>query len=206
MAITDEQVKQVKDQLLTQLDSFPEEKRGQIKEQIGSMTNEQVEEFVKQNQLAHMPGGECIFCSIAQGKTPSTKIAEDENNIAILELNPLARGHTLIVPKNHESKPSPEFAKQIETLLQQNLNPKPSRIETQESTVMEHNLLSLLPFYEGEQITERKQATPEELKAIHEQLTPQPESIQTPPAKEEIQEPAQPKEPEELFQAKPRIP
>ena len=100
MPITDEQSQQVKEQLLKQLDNFPEDRRKQIKEQINSMTIGQIENFIKQNKLTHL-GGQCIFCAIAANQTQSYKIAENENNIAILEINPLSRGHSLIVPKTH---------------------------------------------------------------------------------------------------------
>ena len=40
-----------------------------------------------------------IFSKIINGEIPSYKIAEDENNYAFLDINPLALGHTLVVPK-----------------------------------------------------------------------------------------------------------
>lgn len=40
-----------------------------------------------------------IFTKIIQGEIPSYKIAEDERFIAFLDINPLAKGHTLVVPK-----------------------------------------------------------------------------------------------------------
>jgi histidine triad (HIT) family protein len=40
-----------------------------------------------------------IFTKIIQGEIPCYKIAEDERYIAFLDINPLARGHTLVVPK-----------------------------------------------------------------------------------------------------------
>jgi histidine triad (HIT) family protein len=40
-----------------------------------------------------------IFTKIVQGKIPSYKIAEDENYYAFLDINPLAKGHTLVIPK-----------------------------------------------------------------------------------------------------------
>ena len=103
MTITEEEASKIKTHLLSQLDNFPEEKRSQISEQISSMTNEQIETFVKQNNLTHLYG-QCVFCSIIANKTPSYKITEDKNSIAILELNPLSKGHTLIVPKEHLEK------------------------------------------------------------------------------------------------------
>lgn len=43
-----------------------------------------------------------IFTKIAQGEIPSYKVAEDENYYAFLDINPLAKGHTLVIPKREE--------------------------------------------------------------------------------------------------------
>lgn len=43
----------------------------------------------------------CIFCKIVRGEIPSTKIYEDENFLAFLDIHPLAPGHTQIIPKKH---------------------------------------------------------------------------------------------------------
>ena len=40
-----------------------------------------------------------IFTKIINGEIPSYKIAEDENYFAFLDINPLKRGHTLVIPK-----------------------------------------------------------------------------------------------------------
>lgn len=40
-----------------------------------------------------------IFTRIIQGEIPCYKIAEDENYFAFLDINPLSRGHTLVVPR-----------------------------------------------------------------------------------------------------------
>lgn len=40
-----------------------------------------------------------IFQKIISGEIPSYKIAEDENYYAFLDINPLAMGHTLVIPK-----------------------------------------------------------------------------------------------------------
>ncbi len=44
---------------------------------------------------------DCIFCKIVQGDVPSKKIYEDENLLAILDVNPCVNGHVLIIPKKH---------------------------------------------------------------------------------------------------------
>lgn len=40
-----------------------------------------------------------IFTRIINGEIPSYKVAEDENFLAFLDINPLEKGHTLVVPK-----------------------------------------------------------------------------------------------------------
>ena len=43
-----------------------------------------------------------IFTRIAKGEIPSYKVAESEEFYAFLDINPLAEGHTLVIPKNVE--------------------------------------------------------------------------------------------------------
>jgi len=43
-----------------------------------------------------------IFTRIAHGEIPSYKVAEDKDYYAFLDINPLAPGHTLVIPKNVE--------------------------------------------------------------------------------------------------------
>ncbi|MFB6282768.1 MAG: HIT family protein [Halobacteria archaeon] len=46
---------------------------------------------------------DCIFCKIVDGEIPSRTVYEDDEVIAFLDVNPLSRGHTLVVPKEHEA-------------------------------------------------------------------------------------------------------
>ena len=43
----------------------------------------------------------CIFCKIAAGEIPSRKIYGDKDLIAIMDLSPTSKGHSLIIPKEH---------------------------------------------------------------------------------------------------------
>lgn len=47
---------------------------------------------------------ECIFCSIVAGDVPGRVVAETEDALAFLDANPLAPGHTLVVPKTHTER------------------------------------------------------------------------------------------------------
>jgi histidine triad (HIT) family protein len=44
---------------------------------------------------------DCIFCKIIIGEIPAYKIYEDETFIATLDINPVNKGHALIIPKAH---------------------------------------------------------------------------------------------------------
>ena len=44
---------------------------------------------------------DCIFCKIAKGEIPSSKVYEDENVLAFLDISPANKGHTLVIPKEH---------------------------------------------------------------------------------------------------------
>lgn len=46
-------------------------------------------------------GPDCIFCRIVDRSAAATIVHEDEENIAFLDLFPVTRGHTLVVPKRH---------------------------------------------------------------------------------------------------------
>lgn len=43
----------------------------------------------------------CVFCAIVAGKAPAIRIHEDEDYLAILDIRPFTRGHTLVIPKRH---------------------------------------------------------------------------------------------------------
>jgi histidine triad (HIT) family protein len=46
---------------------------------------------------------DCVFCKIIRGEIPSSKLYEDELVLAFLDIAPLAKGHTLVIPKNHHA-------------------------------------------------------------------------------------------------------
>jgi histidine triad (HIT) family protein len=43
----------------------------------------------------------CIFCSIVAGTAPSERVAESERALAVMDINPAADGHTLVITKAH---------------------------------------------------------------------------------------------------------
>jgi histidine triad (HIT) family protein len=45
---------------------------------------------------------DCIFCKIIRGQLPSSKIYEDDKLLAFLDIQPINKGHVLIIPKQHK--------------------------------------------------------------------------------------------------------
>ena len=74
-----------------------EKQQQELQKFIKTLTPQQVE-FLKKQQ---MQGGECPFCSIAEGKISSYKVYEDNELIAVLDIKPANEGHVLIIPKKH---------------------------------------------------------------------------------------------------------
>jgi histidine triad (HIT) family protein len=71
-----------------------EEQIKALQEKIKQMSPEELKEFQKK---------QCIFCQIVSGKVQSKKVYEDDDVIAILDVNPSNPGHILIMPKEHYS-------------------------------------------------------------------------------------------------------
>ncbi|MFA5794106.1 MAG: HIT domain-containing protein [Candidatus Brocadiia bacterium] len=44
---------------------------------------------------------DCIFCKIVSGQLPSTKLYEDADALVIMDINPIASGHALLLSKTH---------------------------------------------------------------------------------------------------------
>jgi len=43
----------------------------------------------------------CVFCEIVAGRAPAIQVHEDDDFLAILDIRPFTRGHTLVIPKSH---------------------------------------------------------------------------------------------------------
>lgn len=71
-----------------------EEQRKALEEKLKKMSPEELKEFQRQ---------QCVFCQIISDKIPSKKIYEDDHCLAILDINPAAKGHLLLLPKEHQA-------------------------------------------------------------------------------------------------------
>lgn len=132
---------------------------------------------------------ECVFCSIVGGKSRSFKVYEDEGQLAFLDIHPLVKGHTLVVPKRHfdtlldmdEESIGKLFAtvKLVARVVVQAMGAQGFRIMQNNgesaAQVVKHVHVHILPFRLGESSfgLKRLTLTEEELSRIAKQIREQ---------------------------------
>ncbi|GIU68532.1 MAG: hypothetical protein KatS3mg001_382 [Candidatus Pacearchaeota archaeon] len=177
--LSEKETEKIKKQLIEHIEkSFPEEKKDFAIQKIISMSPHELEEFlVKNNLLKKEIKVECVFCGIVANIIESKKIGETKNSIAVLEINPLSKGHVLIIPKEHFSSSekikidSWKLVKKISKKIKEKLKPKDIKIET--VNFFGHEIINLIPLYKGsdEKNLVRKKANFEELEYLKEILS-----------------------------------
>lgn len=102
---------------------------------------------------------DCIFCKIINNEIPSYTLYEDENVKCILDINPISKGHTLIIPKKHfkdivdidlDTLNKINIAsKIIVNLLNEKLNPSGIKLVQNNGSLQEikHYHLHIIPSY-----------------------------------------------------------
>ncbi|MFA5173966.1 MAG: HIT domain-containing protein [Candidatus Pacearchaeota archaeon] len=167
-----EQAQQIKQQLFSQIDNSQLPNKEEIKQQIRDMNEQELEDFLKEQQEASKSSSsdspKCIFCSITNNDIPSHKIAENKKSIAILEINPLSKGHSIILPLEHittEKLPSSALglAKKVSKKIKSKLNPDEIKIET--SSFQGHAMINVIPIYK-DTLLEKKKASESELQEL----------------------------------------
>jgi len=184
MTLAPEQTEEIKQQLISQIEKLPQENKEEIKQHILDLDEQQLEEFLKQNKIKITESGQlqqegskqaesqCVFCSIAKNQVPSFKIAETKNAIAILEINPLSRGHSIVIPLEHIKtdklpKSALSLAQKISRKIKTKLKPDDIKIET--SSLQGHAIINIIPIYKNEKL-EKYQANESELKQLQSKL------------------------------------
>lgn len=180
--IPTEQLESVRKQILEQIEAtFPVDKKEFAKNQVLSMNNEQLIDFLQKNRLLKVPEEipsqttqtrECVFCSIIRNEISSYKIDENKGNIAVLEINPVSKGHILVIPKEHlkSSGKLPQntfsLAKKLAKKIKSKLKPKEVQIHS--SNLFGHEIINVLPIYNEETLNspryQEKKEILEELK------------------------------------------
>ena len=64
---------------------------------------------------------DCVFCRILKGEIPAQKVHEDERAVALLDINPVAPGHTLVLTRAHHETWTdlpPELASHLAVVAQ----------------------------------------------------------------------------------------
>jgi diadenosine tetraphosphate (Ap4A) HIT family hydrolase len=185
MNISPEQLQNIKEQLIQQIESsFPEDKKNSAKQQIESMNEEQLIEFLKANKLIKtdengeiIPGegassisseNKCIFCEIEKGNIQSYQVDKNKDSVAVLEINPVSKGHIIVIPKIHQfgtaNLPKSVFslAKKISARIKSKFRSK--EVKTEPSNMFGHEIINIFPVYSSENLSSaRNKAKPEEL-------------------------------------------
>jgi len=63
----------------------------------------------------------CIFCRIIKGEIPAARVYEDEHVLAFMDIGPVVKGHTLVIPKSHHNplmETPPEVLHQLISVVQ----------------------------------------------------------------------------------------
>ncbi len=192
--LSDEEIIDIKQKLISHIEStFPPEQILSAKSQIEAMNLEQLESFIEKNKLIKNPEEEnagCVFCNIASGKINSVRLGEDENAVAVLEINPISKGHFIVVPFQHTDyapKEAMELAKKISKKIREKFSPK--EIEILKSKMFGHEIINVLPVYNNENLnSERHRETMENLEKVKEELEKKEEVKEEKPLKEKIEE------------------
>jgi histidine triad (HIT) family protein len=188
MSIPYEQINQLKQQIINQiLSSFPQEKQQEAVDHINSMNNDEFINFLKQNNLIKDSEKESDskkdsedndktpFRLIVEEKIPSYKLDENKEAVAVLEINPVSKGHLLIIPKIpvKDSEKIPQSAFSLAKKLSKKINTryKPKEILISSSIVLGEAIINILPKYTNETLSsERRSATKEELEKLKQEL------------------------------------
>ena len=148
MALTKEQIEELKAQLSEQIQHLPPEQRRQAQEQIDSMSTEALETMLKQQQAQSQK----IFRMIINKEIPSVLIAENPGAIAVLSVKSISKGHTLIIPKTAVYKES-DLPKEVH-LLSEEISKKLIESLKAKSTsiISERNfgevIINVIPIYD----------------------------------------------------------
>jgi len=192
--LSKEQLQQVKEQLMKQISSLPKDQQSSMKTQIESMNDEQLEDFLIKNKLINIDESgkevqQSPFRLIVENKLPSYKIAENALALAVLEINPISTGHTIIIPKlpsspNEISQEIMGFAQILANHLKERLGCK--NVEVGVNEILGEAIINLLPIYKDETFdSQRAKVSEVELKELQKKLTLAPEETKKIDSQEE---------------------
>lgn len=165
--LTKEQLKQIEDYIK----SLPEEER-----------EAKLKEVIKQFEEAP---AQCPFCLMSEGKIQTTKVYENESFLAVLEINPINKGHTILFPKRHIkslAQLNTDEAEQIGKILKKLVHALLPISQSMNTVIseggesgqrFEHLVMNVIPRHKGDSFEIKWQAgeaKPEELEKTKEQI------------------------------------
>ena len=148
MSLTKEQISQLKKQLFEQIKELPKEQRQEAEKQIEDLSDEAIESMLEKQKESQVK----IFREIVTEKIPSKKISENNSAIAVLDIKPLSRGHSIIIPKEKltdlDKIPSEIsiLIDKISKVLSEKLKPKNVKIVPE--IKFGEAIVNIIPIYE----------------------------------------------------------
>ncbi len=148
--LSPKQIKNLKEQLLSQIQNLPEDKKEEARNQIESLSPQSLELMLKQQGQGEQE--QSIFRAIASKQIPSSIIEETDQIVAVLEINPISKGHIIIIPKTpiKTEKEIPEEIKDKSKNLAKTLASKlkAKSIEIQSEEKFGEAIINLIPIYD----------------------------------------------------------
>lgn len=107
---------------------------------------------------------DCLFCEIAAKEIPAEVVYENDRALAFLDVNPLTRGHTLVIPKEHAENiiklpkelvgPTFGAVKEATGMLARAFSPQGFTIGVNHGRIsgqtVDHLHIHIIPRYEGD--------------------------------------------------------
>ncbi|GEM_PF-29885 len=204
-SFTSEQLQQ-----LTEISRLPPEEQKKILPTfLKTLSPEQITYLQQQQEQTTKQGSTCPFCLISQKQLQSIILYEDDFVMAVFDIRPATKGHTVLFPKRHvadfPSLPEDQAARLF--LIGQKLTALLEEIEgcegvnlflpngTAAGQTVDHVLLHLIPRYKDDGLTfswQGKNSSSEELQKLHEQLAPKLSALTQSQQKEKEPAPVKP--------------
>jgi histidine triad (HIT) family protein len=152
MTLTQEQITELKSQLLQQVKTLPEDQRKEAEKQIHDMSAESLESMLKQQQSKSSGKEKGVYRMIIDKEIPSKLLDENKSSIAVLEIKPISPGHIIIIPKKavkavkELSSSSLTLAKKLASRLTKKMKAKSAEIQTEFK--FGEMIVNVIPIYD----------------------------------------------------------
>jgi hypothetical protein len=174
MALTEQEMLEVKEQLRQQVNHLPTDKKQQALDQIENLSEEAIESLLAQQKTPK--SSKNIFRAIVSGEIPSKILAENKEAIAVLDIKPITNGHVVIIPKTiaKDAKNIPKGAfslgKMMAKKISEKLKPSSTKIITEYK--FGETVVNILPIYDSDVdlLSHRSSLSEEELSKLDDLL------------------------------------